>query len=369
MRRLALALIAIATLFAFAPSAHAQGDSQAASAAVAWLRGQQQADGSFPGFGAGDTADALVALVAAGEDSAGIAAGGSSAIDYLAAQAPVYAATGPGAAAKLALAAVAAGADPTNFGDTNLLQLIGASYDPQRGQYGSDVYGHALALLAIKAVGATPPEAAVARTLGLQLEDGGWSFDGSADTGSDTNTTGLVVQALAGTTAAIDALARAADYLKGQQNDDGGFPYSQSSQFGNASDANSTAAALQAIIALGQDPAGADWSKDGNTPLAALVALQNPSGAFRYQAAQAEDNALATYQAVPALLGKTLPVTTRTVAGAQELIAPAGAPSGAPSPATLPATGAPSELLAGALVIVGMGLAAAGIGLRRRFAL
>jgi hypothetical protein len=370
MRRLLLFVTTLALLIAFAPAAHAQ-ETQGVQSAVAWLRAQQQPDGSFPGFGAGDTADAVVALVAAGEDPADYAAGGTTPLDYLAAQAPSYAATGPGAAAKLTLAAVAAGADPTSFGGANLLELIGASYDAQTGQYGPDVYGHALALLAIRSVGVAPPDAAVQRTLALQLDDGGWSFDGSADTGSDTNTTSLVVMALAPGDAAAPAVAEALAYLKAQQNDDGGFPYSQSSQFGNASDANSTAAVLLALASLGAQPDGADWTRGGNTPLTALTSLQNASGAFRYQATPPDDNALATYQALLALTGATLPSVVSAVPGAEALVVPAAAPAPAPAPTPggLPATGAPDTVPLSLLALLGLAAAAAGLIVRRRAAL
>src|SRR3712207_8852078 len=48
-----------------------------------------------------------------------------------------------------------------------------------------------------------------------------------------------------------EAKTRAVNYLRTQQNADGGFPFSQTSQFGNASDANSTAVSIQAIVATG----------------------------------------------------------------------------------------------------------------------
>lgn len=362
MRRLPLiALLAALTFALLAPAAaRAQADAPLADA-LAWLRAQQQDDGSFPGFGPGDTADALVALAAAGEPLDDFTQGDGSAIAYLEAQAAGYA-TAPGAAAKLAMAAIAAGADPTSFGGLNLLEVIGEGYDPATGQYGPDVYGHALALLAIQAAGATPPAAALGRLLDAQLPDGGWSFDGSEATGSDTNTTGLALQALAGQRQADGARASALAYLETQQNDDGGFPYSQASSFGADSDANSTSAVVQALIAAGEDPAGERWQRGGSGPLDLLAALQNDSGAFRYQAAQAEDNALATYQAVPALAGAALPVARASVAGAQAAIAPA---STAQPAAGLPSTAGGAELPVAPLALLALALLGAGARLRR----
>jgi hypothetical protein len=359
MRRLLLAMFALAMLIAPWPApAAAQGaSSQVAAKALAWILGQQQADGGFPGFGPGDSADAVFAFVAGGEDAAAMAKGGKSTLDYLAAQAPTFVKTGAGANAKLIMAAVAADEDPTSFGGVNLLAELGKSYDPASGQYGADIYGHALALLAIRSVGAVPPGAALSRLLDTQIGDGGWSFDGAQATGSDTNTTGLVLQALASQRQADEARAKAVTYLQTQQNADGGFPYSQTSQFGNASDANSTAAAIQGLIAAGQRPDEKAWSKGGKTPYTALAALQNSSGALRYQTALADDNVLATIQAVPALLGKTLPVATTTVPGAAALVSPGAA--------GLPATGAPADVSAAALALLGAAMLFAGLGARR----
>lgn len=356
-----LVLVAVLAISMFAPHAvTAQSQRDAQQAAIAWLQAQQQADGSFPGFGPGDTADALVAFVAAGEPVPDALRGGVAPIAYLEAQAAAYAATSVGAAAKLVLAAVAVDADPTSFGGVNLLDLIGKSYDPATGQYGADVYGHALALLAIDAVGATPPANALERLRSLQLADGGWSFDGSEATGSDTNTTSLVIQALADQDSAAALRTAALDYLKSQQNDDGGFPYSQTSAFGNASDANSTAAVVQALSAVGQRPDAATWQQSGASPLALLTSLQNPSGAFRYQEALPDDNPLATYQAVPALFGQALPVRSTTIAGAQALVAP-----GAVAAPTLPNTSAAAAAPVAGLVVVALALMFAGELLRR----
>lgn len=353
MRRYILAVVLTFMLALVLPGlVAAQPQRDAQQAALGWLRAQQQADGSFPGFGPGDTADALVAFVAAGEPVPGALSGGVAPIAYLEAQAADYASASVGGAAKLALAAVAVEADPTNFGGVNLLDLIGGSYDPVTGQYGADVYGHALALLAINAVGATPPAAAIERLRELQLDDGGWSFDGSDATGSDTNTTSLVVQALADAAGTAALRDDALEYLKGQQNDDGGFPYSQTSAFGNDSDANSTAAVVQALSAVGQRPDATDWRQAGANPLTLLTSLQNPSGAFRYQASLSDDNPLATYQAVPALFGQALPVRTATITGAQALVAPGAVAAPALPNTSAAATFTPILPLLAAFVLV-----------------
>src|SRR5512140_2653969 len=99
--------------------------------ATLWVQSQQKADGSFPGFGVGSTADAVLALVA-GSRPDDIPA----ATAYLASQAPTYA-KAPGAAAKLILALDASGqgSKATNFGGVNLVKVIQDSYDPATGHY------------------------------------------------------------------------------------------------------------------------------------------------------------------------------------------------------------------------------------------
>src|SRR3954447_12031057 len=73
--------------------------------AANWVAGQQQPDGSFPGFGVGSTADAMIALAAAARNTVQRPpAGGASNLDFLASKAADYAKT-PGAAAKLILGA------------------------------------------------------------------------------------------------------------------------------------------------------------------------------------------------------------------------------------------------------------------------
>ncbi|MGI8857338.1 MAG: cell wall anchor protein, partial [Thermomicrobiales bacterium] len=66
-------------------------------------------------------------------------------------------------------------------------------------------------------------------------------------------------------------------------------------------DANSTAYVLQAKIAARANPAEITRTR------AALLALQNPSGAFPFQKAAPDDNLLATVQAIPALNGVAFP--------------------------------------------------------------
>jgi hypothetical protein len=276
----------------------------------------------------------------------------------LEAQAPSAASAGD--LAKISLAAVAAGTNPRQFGNVDsvakLEALTGAG-----GRIGSDVdtfVSHTLAVLALKSAQRPIPAAAVDLIKTAQQEDGSWAWDGSAATAGDTNTTAFAVQALiaAGEAPGSGAVANALAYYQGIQNEDGGWPYQNPSEFGTATDANSTAVTVQAILAAGQDPAGAEWSAtDGATPLSALESLQNESGAFAWQAAMPDDNLLATVQALPAVAGKAFPFATMDAGEAT-----------VPSPVTMPETGAAVANLALPLLLVGLGLAGSSYALRRR---
>jgi len=351
-------LVVAAALLAAAPALAAAD----ATAALDYLKTQQNSDGGFgsgfsPDSSLGSTADAVLAIVAAGGDPAAFDQGGNTPLTYLASQAP-SAATG-GDLAKLILAVTAAGENPRQLGGVDsvakLEALIGAG--GRIGAATDTFFGHCLAVLALKSAERPIPAAAVGLIKVAQQAGGGWAWDGSATTAADTNTTAVAVQALAAAGEAPSPIAQALSYYRGIQNDDGGWPYQSPSSFGTATDANSTAVTIQAILAAGQDPAGAEWTTTtGQTPVAALEALQNPSGAFAWQATARDDNLLATVQALPALAGKPFPLTTMNVG-------PAATPA---PPETMPVTGGPAPDLALPLILAGLGLASGGYALWRK---
>ncbi len=275
--------------------------------ALAWLRTQQQDDGSFPAsFGSpvAITLDALLAGAAAGVD-VGVwrtEEGNPSAADYVAAHMSSFATTG-GAAGKLLAAVTAAGRDPYTFGGQDLVALL-RSKKGGTDLYDDDATGQAWAILGLAAVQDSIPSGAVSALAASQQSDGGW--EGGPGWGTDSNTTALALQALAAATMPITSsvVVKGMDYLREQQASTGGFVYSVG--LGTAADANSTALALQALVAMGQDPLDADWRKGGASALDNLLALQLAGGAFEWQEGNGA-NILATVQALPAVLGRPLP--------------------------------------------------------------
>jgi hypothetical protein len=355
--RIALSIVFL-LLGVAAPVVLAAGPyTEEALGALSWTASQQQPDGSFLGFGPGSTADAVFAICAAGGDPNGFLSGGNSPITFLAANVDGLTATA-GGTAKAIMAVVCAGKDPRDFGGVDLLVALADTYDPATGQYGTDLAGHAFALLALASTGQPVPGAAVAWLRDAQTPEGGWSWSGSpAAGGADTNSAALAVQALVVSGVSTDdtAIQAAVAYLHTQQNDDGGFPYAKPSPYGTDTDANSTAYVIQGLIAAGEEPEGPAWTAGENTPLTALLALRTPSGGLQWQAAIPGENALATYQAVPALTLKPFPLSRTTVATGAGVLPATG----------MAAVGAVAVSVVAALVL-GLGLLLRSKGLVRR---
>jgi hypothetical protein len=332
-------------------------------AALSYLQTQQNADG---GFGSGfspdstlaSTADTLLAITAADGDLAAFDQGGNTPLTFLAANA-ASASTG-GDLAKLILAAIAAGQNPREFGGVDSVAKLEAMIGTG-GRIGGEAdtfVAHTFAVLALTSAQRSVPEASVSYIKDAQQEGGAWAWDGSADTAADTNSTAFAVQALvaAGGATDSDAVTNALSYYAGIQNTDGGWPYQSPSDFGTDTDSNSTAVTIQALIAAALDPSGADWTTaDGNTPTAALEVLQNESGAWAWQAAMPDDNLLSTVQALPAAAGKAFPFANLDVGEAAVA-----------APETVPETGGKALNLALPLLLGGLALAGGGYALRRQ---
>jgi hypothetical protein len=197
----------------------------------------------------------------------------------------------------------------------------------------------------------------------VQQSDGGWEF--IPGDGSDTNTTAVALQALlaAGEVGIVHPLTpppgRALDYLHESQNADGGFGFLP----GEDSDPNTTAFVIQALIAAGEDiDAGGPWTPGGVTPLEGLLSFRNAeTGAFQFFGA---DSAYATYQVVPALMMAPFPALETMPDGEAPPASPtptnSPAPVSSPTPAATPtlspiATATPAEETPSALPSVGGG--------------
>ena len=330
LRRAAACLAASALLVAAgAPTnAMATTDSERrARIGVGYLASQQEADGSIPAFSAvGSTADAVISMVAARRGRDTIA----DAMGFLSRQVANGAVTNVGQRAQVALAVVAAGGSPREFGGRNLIAQLRGTERPN-GRYGrsTDVYEHALAMLALAAADAGPSRAATAWLARAQCDDGGWQnddppgpdedehcldrVDPAADFfTSDTNTTGVAVQALeVGRGSAVPAHDPFDFFADIRDPRFGGWGYTWGLE---TTDANSTALVVEAYAASGRrPPSGA---------LAALKALQyQRCGAWAYTwtdggrggSVRTPPDVGATIQAIQGVLRQPLPPETLPV--------------------------------------------------------
>lgn len=299
-------MIALMVPLAIAPVVAAPAPE--AANALTYLRAQQNADGGYPGFSgpASDpsvSADAALAFISSGISPGDVKQGDTSLLDYLHATASGLK-TGP--AAKYLLVAANIGEDPASFGGADLLSLSTAEQNAD-GVYGGSYFVHALVVLAHAL--AESPDAAKQLDNGVLLRaqqvDGGWGFDAKGT--SDTNTTAIVVQALVASGQGGDGTTRGMAYMEGTLLSSNLYPFDAKSGDG---DADSTAYVLQAKIAARANPTEITRTR------AALVALQNPSGAFPFQRAAPSDNLLATIQAIPAVNGRAFPAISPSLASA-----------------------------------------------------
>ena len=301
----AILVLVVGVALMSAATAHAAS----LSPELSYLSSAQSSDGGFGaarGQGSSElyTAWAAMGLAAAGHNPANVRHGGRSVLDALRAEASTL--RGLGDAERTILAAHACGASAYSFAGRNLvtevLRARGAdnSFDRQ-------VNLTAFAVFALRAVGHSPGFAAIREAAGWierqQNSDGGFSF-GVRGSPSDVDDTGTALQAL------VDAGARnarilgaAADYLIRSQNLDGGFPQ----QYGGESNAQSTAWAVQGLIASGRNPS-ALRRRGSRSPIGYLESLLAPGGSIRYSRTGSQTPVWVTAQALIALAGKTFPV-------------------------------------------------------------
>jgi hypothetical protein len=265
-------------------------DAGAARSGAAWLSSAVR-----PGAD-GMAADTIVALRAAGRLPRGEAARRAGA---LRAGAPRYARTA-GATGKtiLALAAARAGSARCAAGGLDLLGRL--QRQGRRGRYGATIFDQTLGMLAIHALRAGPSAASVRVLLGARGA-GGWNFNLSRSGGRADDVTSTAMAILAARAAGVSrsngTLRAGLGWLLRQRAASGGFALGGRGR----TEANSTALAIEAQRAMGRRDARA---------ARALRGLQRGGGAFQFTRDDAGSRVLASTDAVVALSGRTLPVSS-----------------------------------------------------------
>ncbi|HEX5226037.1 MAG TPA: prenyltransferase/squalene oxidase repeat-containing protein, partial [Solirubrobacteraceae bacterium] len=279
---------------------------------LAYLAGAQNADGGF-GPAAGQpsselyTAWAAIGLAAAGRRPLSLLREGHTLLDALRAEAGSLHGAGDIERTMLALRAsgVPAGTLPGAAGGADLEGRLLASRSSD-GSFAHLTNITAFAVLALRAAGRPqhdPVVRAAARWLARQRNtDGGYGY-GPRGGPSDIDDTGAVLQALRAAGTRPAALGASVRYLRGSQRPDGGFPQ----QRGGASNAQSTAWAIQGLVAAGRI-ASRVTRAGSRSPVAYLRTLLTPGGSVRYSATGAQTPVWVTAQALTGLTERPLPV-------------------------------------------------------------
>jgi energy-coupling factor transport system substrate-specific component len=280
--------------------ASAQASTPVLDASVAYLAGAQNADGGF-GLSPGDPSSQLgsawvvIGLAAAGRDPAAIDRDGHSAVAWM--RSHLGELQGPGDLERTIVALAAARAP--------LGRLVARLARDQRGDGSVAEQANltSFAILALRAARAGGVGRAAVWLARAQNGDGGFSFGVRGDP-SDVDDTAGAIEALVAASAPGSVVARARRYLLAQENREGGFPLTP----GGSSNAQSTAWAVQALVAAGGSTQRA---------IAYLQARTTPSGAVRYAAGSVQTPIWVTAQALAALARRPLPIGVTAGAAAR----------------------------------------------------
>jgi Prenyltransferase and squalene oxidase repeat len=315
--RVLAVLLVVLVLGAFA-SAHARAaGAPGTEAAAAWLDTAQNEDGGFgdePGAASGQemTGWAMLGLEAAGVNPQDVVSGkGRSPVDYL--QSQVASIQSPGDLARTILALEGARVEPREFGGRNLVAALLAKRRKD-GSYEDWPNSTAYAVLALRSAGIANVADSLEWLRGVQNEDGGWGD--TAGSPSNPDGTGAVLQALSPSS---QAAQEGVGYLRQVQQPGGGFRLG-----GNgALNTQSTAWAVEGLLAVGANPA--EFKRGGKSALDYLEANQDPDGHYRYSSKSDQTPVWVTGQVLVATSKKYLP-----------LEAPPRVPQPKPSPSPTP---------------------------------
>jgi hypothetical protein len=308
-RAIAVALAVAGCGAAIAARDEARASSPAQARAITYLASSQNADGGFGGE-RGHASDplytswAVMGIAAAGRDPRTVRRGRRSGVDYLVAN--VGRARGIGDVERTILALHAGRRSPRAVGGRDLVAELVRKRRAD-GSFAGLVNQTAFAILALRAAGRPRGDrvirAAAGWLAGQHNADGGFDFAGRGGSSGIDDTAAALQGLVAAGKRATKTVSRAAAFIAAHQNADGGMALSP----GSASNAQSTAWAIQALTAAGRDPARARRG-GARSPLAYLTSLQGGSGAVRYSRTSAQTPVWVTAQALTGLARKPFPI-------------------------------------------------------------
>jgi energy-coupling factor transport system substrate-specific component len=338
-----LVALLVVPMFVPSPARAASG----AEGAKSWLESVQNADGGF-GASSGDPSGAaitgwvMLGLEAAGRNPLDVSRLGKTPVDFL--RSSIGEVSSSGDLARTIVALEGAGVNPRSFAGHDLVNELAqrrAANGSFEGWPGTTSYS----AIALRAAGA-----GVEKTLswlsGVQNGDGGWGDVPGQPSNADV--TAAAMQAIPNTTAAQGGLS----YLRKHQRSNGGFALGGSGGINS----QSTAWAVQGMIAVGADPA--KIASGSSSALDYLASLQAADGHYRYSASSDQTPVWVTGEVLVAVAGDALPVPppprekkVTTVAPSKTVPPPPGIGESSPAPAeTLPVP-EPGEVEEGGSVI------------------
>ena len=299
---------------------------------LAWLESAQNADGGFGGdVGQRSTGIytswAGLGLAAAGRNPRDVRHGGRDVIAYTRAHPPSRRSDlGDTTRAILLLRASGLRA---RVGKRDLVKELLSRRRPN-GSFANRVNTSSFAIFALRAAGRSRDDRVVrsaARWIAREANgDGGFNFAGKG-AASGIDDTGAALQALVAAGRKTTPTARrAARFLSRRQNPDGGYPL----QPGGGSNAQSTAWAVQALVAVGRNP-DRQRRNGAKSPVAYLRSLVTASGKVRYSRTSAQTPVWVTAQVVAALARKPFPLAP--VPRAKTTVKPVATPKPTATPA------------------------------------
>lgn len=296
----ALAALAVG---AAGPAGAVRVDRPATAAApspTAYLLAAQNRDGGFGGAPGQRSSTlysgwAALGLAAKGRNPAAVSHGGPSLLSYI----ERHLAPDAGSLERTILVAQAAGVPASDFGGRNLVSALQRDITAD-GSVQHKVDLTTFAVLALRSAGVVVPSRTLRWLIRQQNRNGGFSY-ATAGAEADVDDTGAALEAIAGQDRGTTR--RAVGYIRAAQNRDGGFP----AQAGGASNAQSTAWAVQGLIAARVDVSKVR-RRGSPSPRRYLTSLILRTGAINYARRMSITPVWVTSEAVMALAGKSLPL-------------------------------------------------------------
>jgi energy-coupling factor transport system substrate-specific component len=327
---IAALLLAVLLLGAFVSARAQAATGSGPGAAAAWLESVQNEDGGWAESLGADSSQqmtgwTMLGLEAAGVNPQDVTTAGNSPVDYL--QGKIAEVQSPGDLARTILALEGAGVEPRDFAGRNLVAALLARRRPD-GSYDGWPNSTAYAVLALRAAGIANVSDSLEFLRGAQNEDGGWGDVLGSPSNADG--TGAVLQAVSPSSKAAQ---RGVGFLRQVQQPGGGYRLG-----GNgALNTQSTARAIEGLLAVGANPT--EFKRGGKSAYEYLEDNQAGDGHYRYSAKSDQTPIWVTAEALVAAAKQHLPLAAVPRAPQPQETTPTPVPGPEPLPLPLPEAG------------------------------